>query len=472
MRVFIGFQYKSGDGTLRSVPVSYGDMTRQVASIIRENSENKLPSVPKISCYITGLEQDMSRMSDPSFVSKVSVRQRNYDMDDQGNVEYGTNQGGYYTVERLLPTPYKLKMKADIWTSNTDQKLQILEQIAVLFHPSLEIQTNDNYIDWTSLTTLELDNINFESRTIPQGAESEISIASIDFTIPIYISAPAKVKKLGIVKSIIANIFTEQGDLIDLETLAFNQERGNALWHSGRYRVMMFKSQNGQPHDYDITLIDPGATIKILKIPDKDLKIGGRLNWTQVLEAEGGYTATSRIFFKQASGEEIAGLFAVNPLDPTVLVVTFDQDTYSGNDLIDNNGLLDSELGFDAASAKGSVDAIIDPYKFNPLVRPNGRDVGVRYLVLDDVNPDSANQDGPDAWKNIDGSDPVIKANSIIMWSGSAWTVIFDPDERIDVDIVVQNMRTLIKYRWVANQWLKAFEGEYAPGYWRFDLNA
>jgi hypothetical protein len=56
MRVFIGFQYKAGDGTLSTVPVLYGDMTRQVAAIIKENSENKMPSVPRIACYISGLE--------------------------------------------------------------------------------------------------------------------------------------------------------------------------------------------------------------------------------------------------------------------------------------------------------------------------------------------------------------------------------------------------------------------------------
>jgi hypothetical protein len=64
--------------------------------------------------------------------------------------------------------------------------------------------------------------------------------------------------------------------------------------------------------------------------------------------------------------------------------------------------------------AKGTVDAIVDPYKFNPLIKPNGRDIlGVRYLVLDDVNPSDANQDGPDAWKNIlMGLILVILANS------------------------------------------------------------
>ena len=43
MRVFIGFKYKTGGDTPveKHVPVMYGDLTRQVASIIKDNSENK-----------------------------------------------------------------------------------------------------------------------------------------------------------------------------------------------------------------------------------------------------------------------------------------------------------------------------------------------------------------------------------------------------------------------------------------------
>ena len=160
MRVFIGFKWQAGDGSQTTVPVMYGDMSRQVATLIKENSENKLPSVPRIACYISGLELDMSRLSDATFVSKVNVRQKSYDFDEDGDVEWQNYQGGSYTVERLMPTPFKLTMKADIWTSSIDQKLQLFEQIMVLFNPSLEIQTTDNYIDWTSLSVLEIQNIN------------------------------------------------------------------------------------------------------------------------------------------------------------------------------------------------------------------------------------------------------------------------------------------------------------------------
>jgi hypothetical protein len=32
MRIFIGFKWRAGDGTEKTVPVTYGDMSRQVAT--------------------------------------------------------------------------------------------------------------------------------------------------------------------------------------------------------------------------------------------------------------------------------------------------------------------------------------------------------------------------------------------------------------------------------------------------------
>ena len=271
MRVFIGFKYQAGDGDQRQIPVMYGDLTRQVASIIKDNSENKMPTVPRIACYITGLEMDTNRLSDPTFISKIHIRERRF-TDASGPREYTGAQGGSYTVERLMPTPFKLTMKADLWTSNTDQKLQLLEQILVLFNPSLELQTTDNYIDWTSLSAMYLTGTNFSSRTIPQGAESDIDICSMDFEMPVFISPPAKVKKLGIVQSIVANVMDDEGNVINLEDLIYNnsatghyQPGNDAVGITpqssrpfGRYGVLLFKSNTGNPNDnqYDLTLVN------------------------------------------------------------------------------------------------------------------------------------------------------------------------------------------------------------------------
>jgi hypothetical protein len=484
MRVFIGFKYKTGGDIPeeRHVPVLYGDMTRQVAGIIKDNSENKLSTVPRIACYITGLEMDTSRLSDATFVSKVNIRERRYsDTNNDGLVEYQNVQGGNYTVERLMPTPFKLSMKADIWTSNTDQKLQLLEQILVLFNPSLEIQTTDNYIDWTSLSVIDLTTTNFSSRTIPQGAESEIDICSMEFSMPIYISPPSKVKRLGVVKSIINNVFTEQGDIVSLEDLVYNRNKGSFESIPLRFRVLLFKSNNGQPYDYDLTFVNPDAAILAVGLDQKSIKNGDPVSWEKFLDSQGGYTANSQAFFKQPSGYDLVGTFSVNPIDPSTIVVTFDQDTIPTNTLIDSsvNGI----------SPRGTVDAIIDPYKYNPLEvygSHNAIPLGIRFLMLDDVNTslnrggfnrlldgsDSAKDpyDGPDAWKNLNSSDPIIEANSIIEWNGSSWVKVWDPATG-DNPTYFQNLKTGIQYRWDGEQWLKSFEGEYAPGYWGLVLD-
>ena len=517
MRIFIGFQYKSGDGTLRHVPVMYGDMTRQVASIIKENSENKLPSVPRIACYITGIEMDMTRMADATFVSKMHIRERNWNAVD-GEIEWQNSQGGGYTVERLMPTPYNLSMKADIWTSNTDQKLQLMEQISMLFNPSLEIQTTDNYVDWTSLSVVNMTSINFSSRTIPQGIDSDIDICTMEFKMPMYISPPAKVKKLGVVRNVIMNVFTESGDVLALEDLIYNSTddvKGgfNLRTTYNNFGVLLLKSDNGQAADYDVTALSATEALKSIGL-EPPVKLGARLDWNQILEMYGRYVpGVNKIYFLQPNGNELGGTFVINELDPSILVVTIEDRP--ANTVI---------------KGKTYVDAIIDPYKFNPEEAfggiPNIPE-GTRYLVLDDVNnsenvganitrPTYYEYDGPDAWKSIDGRDTLITANSIIEWNGTEWInllpewaastapfdatvvyftgdiVLYDgqafrataninkmensaiPTENSkfqEIPLYFTNLRTGIQYRWSGDEWLKSFEGEYRSGYWRFDLN-
>ena len=140
----------------------------------------------------------------------MNLRERYYDAQTG---QLATTQGDTFTVERLMPVPYRLTLKLDIWTSNTEQKLQILEQICTLFNPALEIQSTDNYVDWTSITYVLLSAVNWSSRTVPVGSDTNIDIATLTFELPIYISAPALVKTLGVVQKIIASIYDADGNI-------------------------------------------------------------------------------------------------------------------------------------------------------------------------------------------------------------------------------------------------------------------
>jgi hypothetical protein len=458
MRIFIGFKFQSNDGSLKQVPVMYGDLTKQVAQIIKENSENKMSSVPKISCYITGLELDRTRLADASFVSKISVRGRSYESFDDvtGEPIYDNTQGGGYTVERLMPTPFKLSMRADVWTSNTDQKLQLLEQILVLFNPSLEVQTTDNYIDWTSLSVVELTASNFSSRSIPQGTETDIDICTLDFELPIYISPPVKVKKLGVVQKIIMNMFDDDGQIKPLSELAFNSPIDNTdikttsvVTTPGNFGVLMLSSKTVtgvETGSYYVSALDPNEAIveSGLDIPKKT---GAVIDWNKIIPQYGKYRpGISRIRFLQPSGYELIGTFSVNEVDSQFLVVDFDTDSEPQTDLI--------------------INAIINPQTFNPLAT---RVAGIKYLILEDIGSTN-NTDGADAWKNSNLSDFVAAANSIIEWSGTQWTVIFNPATQTVSPYYIKNLKTGVQYKWENDQWLKSFEGEYTAGYWSFDL--
>ena len=131
VRILSNFQVEfgkdtAGDRTLQTVPVYYGDASRQAAMILRGNSENTLNSVPAVATYISALTYDRDRLQNPYYEGVMRIRERTYDNLEQ---EYTQTQDNIYTVERMMPAPYKLSMKVDIWTSNTEQKHQLLEQI-------------------------------------------------------------------------------------------------------------------------------------------------------------------------------------------------------------------------------------------------------------------------------------------------------------------------------------------------------
>ena len=76
INILSNFAYKDGKGNIIQVPVRYGDISRQAAQLLKKNSENAIPSAPFIACYIKDMQFDRPRMQDPTFVSKIQIRER------------------------------------------------------------------------------------------------------------------------------------------------------------------------------------------------------------------------------------------------------------------------------------------------------------------------------------------------------------------------------------------------------------
>ena len=444
-RIFNNFQVEYGrneegtNHTLIRVPIKYGDWSRQAQTVVQNNSAGFMPSVPQMTFYISGLDYDRPRMQEPYHVSKIAVRQRTY---DTATDSYEVTQGNAFTIERLMPVPYKLTIKLDIWTSNTNQKFQLLEQMLTLFNPALEIQSTDNYIDWTSLSVVELESSTWSSRTIPVGTENPIDVSTLTFTLPIWISAPAKVKKLGVVERIVASVFDANGD-------ASNAVMDNDLLLGSR--------QVFTPYNYQVLLI--GNKLQALRPaqvvdqPNTSLTPAdsppSNLLWSAVVGDFGVIRpGISYIALEQEDGTEVTGTIAFDPTDDRFLLYSINEDTIPANTL-------------------DPVDAVIDPLRSGPGDGLDSSLLGQRYLLTEATG----SKDGyAEAWAGVNGQPLIAQANDIIEYDGQRWIVSFDSENSPDNIQYVTNITTSIQYEWTGTTWIKSYQGLYPGGTWRLVL--
>lgn len=434
----------TGELALQTVPVFYGDGSRQAAVILKGNSENSLNSVPAMAFYISGLQYDRTRLQEPTFIGKVHIRERKYD----AVTGMQTNeQGDTYTVERPMPVPYLLTLKLDIWTSNTEQKMQLIEQIATLFNPALEIQSTDNYIDWTSLSYVQLTDVLWSSRSVPTGTEDVIDVSTMTFEIPIWIAPPAKVTHMNVIQRVIASIYDTTGQL---DKTIFDPDK-----------IIMRKTFTVL--GYGVLLI--GNKLKLVKRTegqaptdptDNDAVYNNSKDiWRNLINHYGAIVnGTSQIRLELETGIEVIGTVAYDPTDETQLLFNVVSDTAPSNTL-------------------AAIHAVVDPHKNNviSLLYSTGDNyqvaTGTRYLILNNINSIN-NTDFAKAW-SPNGVPLVANANDIIEYDGTKWAVVYDSQSQQGIDYVT-NTNTGVQYKWNGEDWLKSYEGLYREATWRLVL--
>lgn len=420
----------NGNDILVRVPIMYGDSSRQAATIIANNSSSNLPSAPMITYYITGLEYDQRRTQDPTFVDKLQVRQRAYNAETKN---FEQVQGQAFTVERLMPVPYTLRITVDFWTTNYNQKLELLEQLGTLFNPSLEIQSTDNFIDWTSLSVVYQDGLTFTSRQIPVGNSNPIDVMSWKFYIPIWLSTSAKLKKMGVIEKIIATIYTNTAlqDMTDSDLLNGTRQKitpyGYKLLLIGNHLQLLPANEAFNPSNVDLNYPNPPNT---------------SLYWSSLLNVYGTVRpGISQIWLQNPYMDtDIVGTIVPDPVDDRLLIYNIDPDTLPENTL-------------------DPVDSVINPTVTGPNAGLPGPINGKRYLIVEDI--------GAEGNSTLAWGDLVAKANDIIQFDATtmSWFVAFNSEEATTVEYVT-NLNTGIQYRYVPLEqvWMKSYEGWYEQG--------
>lgn len=438
IRLFSGFSVQMGvsdDAKLpifQQVPVRYGDINRMAAHITRENSENIANTVPFVSCYVTDLSMAPERRVHQQHVEKVQVYEKDI---DETTGKYIDKVGNTYTIERYMPVPYKLTMNVDIWTSNTDQKLQLFEQIGVLFNPTLNIHTSNAPYDWSALAYVEMTNSIWSSRQVGTGIDDIVDVMTLTFEMPVLVNPPAKVKHQKIIHTILSELYNFDQANEDLEAFG-KQEPFDAT--TLQYTIVTFENKKMRfENNRAYLLTSAGNSI--------DAETGDTLNWYEELIPFGKVReGISQIRMRKSSNptdkdNDIIGRISFDPANSNALLVDIDIDTLPSNTL--NN-----------------ITGVIDPTKNYPGdgVVPAAQ-LGDRYLIIRDLPLSST-------WNNL-----TANGNDIIEYNGSDWYVTFDSSS-ISTQQFVFNNASNDQLEWNGTEWFNSYEGNYRAGYWRLYL--
>lgn len=445
IRAFSGFQYMTGQREvngrviapqLKIVPCTLAMTDRVVGHIMRNNSENTALSTPRITVAHTGLA---GRRDDVQFLSHVdsrSVVERDIDPETGKYSDAAGRPNRSYTVERMMPRPFEMTINVDIWTSNQDQKYQLMEQILTVVYPDFQIQNSENALDWSALTMMELTDINWSSRSIPVGTESEIDVATLTFRVPFLLSPPVKVTQQRIIEQIIANVYDGRADETPTE------------------EKMMFQ-QIVTPGDH-ILHVEQGV-MRLLGSDGADLSAEGKsFHWKDLLDLYGKIRpGLSTIHLKMHQEQiddwshDIVGTIQLDQSNPDLLLWQVDPDTVPPNTL-------------------SPIDAVIDPQRTIPGSNGlPGNANGQRYIVLKDIL-------GPNAgWGNL-----TAKPNDIIEYNAGQWKVAYSPvrfheqpqHPEAARSAFLLNLKSGNQLRWNGQDWVKTLDGIYEPGYWRIRI--
>lgn len=433
-RIFSGYQVTDGFATVnnqrvqkyKQVPITYANLERLGASYFTENSENTITHAPAMAFYISDFQpsSEMRLYQHHTQSTNFTEKAKNPTTGEYVNVE-----GTKYTIQQAMPSAFEMKITLDIWTSSSDQKLELLEQILVYFNIGFAFRVSSSRFDMGQLSNIELESINWTSRSVPVGTSTELEVTSLTFKIsPVYISAPAKITRQNAIKNISIGLDVE-GQLTTIDELF-----GSTPIHH------LYVSPSGYDLNVSKELVN-GVRRHVARLVTGDSEASH--SWLDIFRAYGVSETDSplvRIRHNDDLENEEYDVYAELTVtdDPLIAVIDYDTDTFRVNTL-------------------RPISMIISGTNTNQVTFD--QDVGTRILVasaMDQSNP---------VW----GMD--VRAESIIEKTENGWVVAFDPSNAPEDQFVLHSV-SKEQYRFIKDQskWTPVSIGTYSEGYWAFDI--
>lgn len=434
--LFSHFKYEfvnRGEKLQRVIPARPAMRDKQVAAILNQNSENIMKTAPMITTYITDIQYNPSLQQDPMHVRTDKGKEVLYD--EENNTWYN-QPGDKFIIQRYMSQPFLVSMKVDIWTTNETQKFQIWEQILPLVVPSLDLYDSENLWDWAALKVIRLESIQWSSRTIPIGdaGTDDLEIGSLNFSIPTWISVPARLEEYKVIEEITlaARDLATSPLVADGDVLIEDDE----IDFFARIYKTIGDFQIAYEDDYVLLLGSNGS-----EVDDE----GAIYQWSDLFEKleHGLRPGISQIELNIGESPDddkhiVTGILNIHP-EPNKLQFTPDLVTLPKNTINPVDGFIDPKVNF--------------PGRGVPVNPP----VGLRYII-------SKDQGRSEVWGDLDA-----KANDIIEYTPTGWKRSWASEDNHEMEILV-NKKSGKQLLWTGDEWQMALEGSYRTGFWKLRI--
>ena len=177
------------------VPLAYGPKQKFLARLRQDATlDNKVAvTLPRIGFEITGLTYDPARK-----LNRVQKYKK---------VKSGTDKK---LDTQYMPVPYNLEFALSIMSKNSDDGLQILEQILPYFQPDYTVtMIEDRTMDTKRDIPFVLNNVDYEDSYTGSLTTSRRIIYTLTFTAKIYLFGP--ISTSAVIKTVSADLYSDTG---------------------------------------------------------------------------------------------------------------------------------------------------------------------------------------------------------------------------------------------------------------------
>lgn len=474
-RVFSTIQYTSGYDAkgkpiLSKVPCVPASADLQAMNIMMNNSENTIPSLPMFAYYITNVSPAPERRQAPHFVRELGVTYRQI---DKMTGKYNSQIGNEYLVENYMPVPYNVTFRLDLWFTSDLNREEIAEQIMTYFNPMIDIQTNRNILDWSSLTVIEMLDMNWNPLVYGTTTAPTTRTMSWNFNVPVWINPPSKVKKSNKINEIIISIGEGDPDFMvenesDPFTKLFDDSTllNRSVVTPGNFNIMVKRNYNEAYSYYVKLMVDQNNTtdennvpwdwnVLLQKYGNIEANVSNLLLMTDIDNLDHNTDYNNSSYDDSNHMKIIAGTISVNKNDATILNYTIDPSTTPQN-----------------YNKTYYIDRCIDPFKTEPFdgMGENCNKDGITYLILNTIPQGSL------LWGTIyENGSPITTIdgavqNDILQFDGTKWNKIFNSvDNKSSLSYAQSNCNGDF-FTFQNGWWHLTIDGEYHPGYWRIRL--